>query len=148
MQERKFPRLFTLREANALLPRLRPLVERLRAKALRLREELSRVQAETGLAPDDPELEREIERRRELASLVADAQTLVEEIQREGPVVNGPEDGLVDFPALLDGEVVFLCWRSSEAQVGHWHRVSDGFAGRRPLLDHDEEGLLEATVVH
>jgi hypothetical protein len=146
--ESSFQRLFTLQEANALLPRLRPLAERLQERSRRIREGLSRLQAETGLAPEDPELAREISLRPELATLVAEAQTLVEEIQREGAVVNGPEEGLVDFPALLDGEIVFLCWRCSEPQVGHWHRIADGFAGRRPLLDHGEEEQLEATVVH
>jgi hypothetical protein len=147
--ERTFQRLFTLQEANALLPRLRPLAERLMEVRRRTRDELSLLQAETGLAPDDPELAREIALRPDLASLVVEEQTLVEEIEREGAVVNGPDEGLVDFPALLDGEIVFLCWRSSERRVAHWHRIPDGFAGRRPLLDHDEaEGPLEATVVH
>ena len=148
MPERNFQRLFTLQEANALLPHLRPLADRLMEKSRRIRDELSRLQTETGLAAEDPELAREIALRPELADLVAEAQTLVEEIQREGAVVNGPEEGLVDFPALLDGEIVFLCWRSSETQVAHWHRITDGFKGRRPLLDLDEEERLEATVVH
>ena len=51
MQERNFQRLFTLQEANALLPRLRPLADRLQEKSRRIRDELSRLQAETGLAP-------------------------------------------------------------------------------------------------
>lgn len=148
MPERTFQRLFTLQEVNALLPRLRPLADRLAETSRRIREELTHLQAETGLAAEDTELAREIALRPELASLVSEAQALVEEIQQEGAVVNGPEEGLVDFPALLDGEIVFLCWRCSESRVGHWHRVTDGFAGRRPLLDHDEEERREATVVH
>lgn len=41
--------------------------------------------------------------------------------------------GLVDFPALIDGEVVFLCWRSDEPELRYYHRIEDGYAGRRPL---------------
>ncbi|MGO9308781.1 MAG: DUF2203 domain-containing protein [Spirochaetia bacterium] len=41
--------------------------------------------------------------------------------------------GLVDFPAVIDGETVFLCWRSDETELGWYHRIEDGFAGRRPL---------------
>jgi hypothetical protein len=142
-------RLFTLEEANSLLPRLRPLVGRLQGQATRIRQEVTRVQQETGLAPDDPALPREIEQRRDLAALVADAQDLIDEIQREGAVVNGPEQGLVDFPAMLNGELVFLCWQNPEPRVAHWHRIEDGFAGRRPLLDHDEEdAALDAAAVH
>ena len=41
--------------------------------------------------------------------------------------------GLVDFPALVDDEVVFLCWRSDESELRYYHRLEEGFAGRRPL---------------
>ena len=45
---------------------------------------------------------------------------------------NGPE-GLVDFPSLLDGRVVYLCWKLDETEVAHWHEIDGGFAGRQPL---------------
>lgn len=41
--------------------------------------------------------------------------------------------GLVDFPAIIDGEQVFLCWRSDESELAFYHRIEDGYAGRRPL---------------
>ena len=41
--------------------------------------------------------------------------------------------GLIDFPAELDGEIVYLCWQFGEPEVAFWHRIEDGFAGRRPL---------------
>jgi hypothetical protein len=41
--------------------------------------------------------------------------------------------GLVDFLAYRDGEIVELCWRLGEQQVGHWHRIGEGFPGRKPL---------------
>ena len=41
--------------------------------------------------------------------------------------------GLVDFPAIIDDETVFLCWRSDEAELAFYHRIEDGYAGRRPL---------------
>ncbi len=61
-----------------------------------------------------------------------------------GCLVNGPEAGLVDFPCLLGGEIVLLCWKYGEPLVAHWHRIPDGFAGRRPLLDSSEE----APTIH
>jgi len=44
-------------------------------------------------------------------------------------------DGLVDFRALRDGRTVYLCWHFGEEQVGHWHELDAGFAGRRPIQD-------------
>ena len=41
--------------------------------------------------------------------------------------------GLVDFPAIIDGRQVFLCWRSDEPELAYYHRIEDGYAGRRPL---------------
>lgn len=48
-------------------------------------------------------------------------------------VVRDLEQGLIDFPSLLDGEEVYLCWLLGEPSVGHWHAVEGGFAGRQPL---------------
>jgi hypothetical protein len=41
--------------------------------------------------------------------------------------------GLIDFPALLDGRPIWLCWRLGEGTVGHWHAHDEGFATRRPI---------------
>jgi hypothetical protein len=48
-------------------------------------------------------------------------------------VVRDLERGLIDFPSLLGGEEVYLCWLVGEPSVGHWHAVEGGFAGREPL---------------
>ena len=48
-------------------------------------------------------------------------------------VVRDLERGLVDFPAVIDGREVYLCWLLDEPAVRHWHGVESGFAGRRPL---------------
>jgi hypothetical protein len=42
--------------------------------------------------------------------------------------------GLVDFPCLMHGREVYLCWRLGESEVAHWHELEDGFAGRQKLL--------------
>ena len=41
--------------------------------------------------------------------------------------------GLVDFPSIRNGEIVYLCWAHPEEKVSFWHRIEDGFAGRQPL---------------
>jgi hypothetical protein len=48
-------------------------------------------------------------------------------------VVRDLERGLIDFPSLLDGDEVYLCWMLDEPAVGHWHAVEGGFGGRRPI---------------
>ena len=115
---------------------VRPLVEQMVAAKQRLDE----AQAEHdgaaqsiagnggGIPPDElAALRREVERR---AAEVAD---IVSEIQRQGALVKDLDSGLVDFPSLRAGEEVLLCWRLGEEEIGFWHRLEDGFAGRRPL---------------
>ena len=58
---------------------------------------------------------------------------LVEEIEALGAEVKDLELGLVDFPAEREGETVLLCWRVGEDEIGYWHGLDEGFAGRRPL---------------
>lgn len=41
--------------------------------------------------------------------------------------------GLVDFPAMIDGELVFLCWRSDEDDIEYYHGIAAGYAGRKKL---------------
>jgi hypothetical protein len=54
-------------------------------------------------------------------------------LERLDVVVRDLERGLIDFPSLLDGEEVYLCWMLDEPTVGHWHAVESGFGGRRPI---------------
>jgi hypothetical protein len=58
-----------------------------------------------------------------------------EQLERLDIVVRDLERGLVDFPAVIDGREVYLCWLLDEPQVTHWHAIESGFAGRRPLAD-------------
>jgi hypothetical protein len=58
-----------------------------------------------------------------------------EQLERLDIVVRDLERGLVDFPAMIDGREVYLCWLLDEPQITHWHAIESGFAGRRPLID-------------
>ena len=51
--------------------------------------------------------------------------------------------GLVDFPSIIDGKEVFLCWRSDEDDIRFYHEIEAGFAGRKPIPDHyfEEENI-------
>jgi hypothetical protein len=129
-------RHFTPEEANAALPDVRPLVERMvehrraHVEALERQEELEgRIRGNGGGIPpaELADAAAEVERHaRELARAVDDIVEL-------GVEVKDLDEGLVDFPALHRGETVLLCWQLGEDEVGYWHSADDGFAGRRPL---------------
>ncbi len=57
----------------------------------------------------------------------------LEELGRLDIVVRDLDAGLIDFPALRDGEEVYLCWLVDEPAVAHWHAIEAGFMGRQPL---------------
>ncbi len=132
-------RFWTVDEANARLEGLRELLPRLRGWAVRLTEvhtELGRLRKFWGdelEARDhvDHPLRERLEA--EWKNLTRRLDEAIEALRGEGIEVKELEHGLVDFFALLDGEVVFLCWRSDEVEVGFYHTLTGGFAGRRPL---------------
>ncbi len=129
-------RHFTPEEANAALEHVRPLVEELvtvrreHVAALARQEALARTIRGNGGGIPPAELASAAAEVEALARRLA---RLVDEIAAHGAQVKDLDGGLVDFPALRRGETVFLCWRLGEPEVGWWHRVEDGFAGRRPL---------------
>jgi hypothetical protein len=129
-------RFFTPEEANALLPRVVPLVERMVERAGELASAeaaraqlLARIATNGGdLAPSDLAEATQAAERAE--TRLAES---VEAVQELGAQVKDARAGLLDFPARRRGEVVLLCWRFGEDQISFWHPVDEGFAGRRPL---------------
>jgi len=129
-------KLFTVEQANAALPLVRAIASdlaQLSRDVIERRERLSTLLAgrERGtrdlygeeLAHVETELEKDSER----------LQEYVEELRELGvDPKNGPE-GLVDFPAMLDGKPVYLCWKLGEPEVLFWHDLDAGFRGRQPL---------------
>ena len=129
-------RHFTPEEANAALPEVRPLVERMverrraHVEALERQEELeARIRGNGGGIPPAQlaEAAAEVDR------LARDLASLVDELGSLGVQVKDLDEGLVDFPAFRRGETVLLCWKLGEDAIGYWHTPEDGFAGRRPL---------------
>lgn len=72
-------------------------------------------------------------RRVALEALVQRAKDALDEIDAIGVQVKDLDSGLMDFPCLLEGETVLLCWKRGEERIEFWHRVEDGFAGRQPI---------------
>jgi len=129
MRERRF----TIEQADAHVPRLEALIERLQRSALQLRSERDAMAGRLGIDPTLVPVERLLAERPGLRRVVEDLDAAINAIQDLGVDLKDAELGLVDFPAVLDGEAVYLCWQFGEDRVRFWHRRSDGFAGRQLL---------------
>lgn len=126
-------RRFTVAQADAYVGRLAPLIARLQRDALCLRTERDALATTLAVSPDAVAVDRLLRERPELRRVVEDLDAAIVDIQQLGVELKDLELGLVDFPAVLDGEPIYLCWQYGEDRVRFWHRRSDGFAGRRPL---------------
>ncbi len=121
-------RLFTVEEANALLPD----VKRLWRKIDRARETMGRLASHTKLASQQSGgggIMRSGEYVNALTTFLASAQEILE----LGVEIKDFDKGLCDFPHMRDGRVVLLCWMKGEDFIEWWHDTDAGFAGRQPL---------------
>jgi hypothetical protein len=143
--EYKPARLFTIEQANAMLPLVRAITSDLAALArdvVERRQRLAILTAGRELKKGDPYSDElaQIE-----TDLTLDSQRLVEymdELKALGVEPKGAMEGLVDFPAEMEGRIVFLCWKLGEPEVLHWHDLEAGFAGRQSLVasvSHNED---------
>jgi hypothetical protein len=135
-------RVFTVGEANALLPHLREVLSRigeLRQTVGDGSDQLKILEVIWGgkvSDPENPDHGSFQKYRRIIGGAVEQIETLVrEEILALGVRFpqGGLEHGLLDFPTILDGRWVYLCWRPVEPEIEAWHEVEGGFEGRMPL---------------
>jgi len=129
-------RYFTLEEATALLPTIRPILEQiitLRARLERTERDLVSLhwKARTNGHTDYSGSFGEGQETR--SALMAEINAELVKIHELGVELKDPALGLIDFPSLRDGRVVYLCWRLGEAAIEYWHETDIGFAGRQPL---------------
>jgi len=124
-------KIFTVEEANALLPEVRNIT----GKIQRAHRKLSRFRDEAKQAAEAAEqggggMVNGVA----YAAILTELTTQMAELEALGVQLKDFERGLVDFPSLRDGRVVLLCWQLGEGdEIEWWHEVEDGFAGRRPL---------------
>ena len=112
---------FTPQEANRRLPYVKKIVAEIIGKGQRIRALLT-LSAGREIPAECETLQEEME-------------SLMQELEQLGCFYKdwNFEIGLVDFPALIEGEEVLLCWKSDEPEIIWYHRLGDGFIGRRPI---------------
>jgi hypothetical protein len=126
-----------LSEAQTLLPVLEALLRKAQAAGIRTDELESEMQQLTqriflsgGMHVNVVQAAR---RRAERERTLQEARDTLLEIDEIGVQVKDLEKGLLDFPCVVDGQTVLLCWKLGEKEIGFWHTTEDGFAGRKPL---------------
>lgn len=132
-RETSNPHLFSLDEANALIPRLELIMERMQKRGIELREAIETLARQGSEPMANIEVSDLLERRPELRGLVEELEQLIHEIEACGGQFKGLELGLVDFPSEIDGQIGLLCWQYGEKEITHWHPLETGFDGRQPL---------------
>ena len=123
-EEKMFDGHFTPKEANKRLPYIKRIVEDILKKGQRLQALLKN--------PSTPPMEKECE------DLEREINRHMRELEEIGCFFKdwNFEIGLVDFPAVIDGEEVLLCWKSDEPEVLWYHSMEDGFSGRKPIPEY------------
>jgi hypothetical protein len=130
-------RYFTVKEAEALIPRLEEIVgpildahQRVTALGELLQDEQRRIAAAGGFSLD---VDTWRQRKAALDYHAKNIEDGVTEILSAGAVPKDLGTGLVDFPFMLDGREVNLCWRYGEKEIKYWHDLEEGFKGRKAL---------------
>jgi hypothetical protein len=121
-------RHFTREEANALLPQLTAMLDRLREA----KDDLTDTEAHEALS-ESASGNGGGEEGKQVGVAFLEVRRLLETIEQSGIVLRDIDRGLVDFPAVLDGLEVYLCWELGEDEVGYWHDLETGYGGREPL---------------
>lgn len=130
-------RIFTLLEAERTLREIEPLLadavdcrRKLAGAEEQLSQIVSRIMMMGGILVDTELTSRLRGEREHLADAIREA---LESIEATGCVVKDLDSGLLDFPARIGGEEVYLCWRLGEDRIRFYHRQDEGFSGRKPL---------------
>jgi hypothetical protein len=126
-----FEKYFTVEEANALVPELRRIVRE-------IQEEIRKSEDGRGEFAKAAETISSNGGGKKLEAVFHAGEFVRERLQRIaelGVQIKDPRRGLLDFPALRNGEEILLCWLIEEPQVEYWHDLVQGFAGRRPVSE-------------
>jgi hypothetical protein len=128
---------FTAAEANGALPLVRAIVRDITELAAQLRERherLNRLRPGDRFSLSDAHDEELLQVQAEFERGQEKMEEYVRELSALSVELKDPFTGLIDFPSLMNGRPVYLCWRLGEPEVAHWHELEAGFAGRQRLV--------------
>ncbi len=124
----RFQKHYTREEARELLPQVRKWLQQMN----HLRGKMDKYdQRLVGMATEGQDLGGETVN--QSIKTAAEIRELLLEFQKREIMIKDLERGLIDFPALIGGREVFLCWEKDEEDIEFWHDIDSGFAGREPL---------------
>ncbi|MFN7766125.1 MAG: DUF2203 domain-containing protein [Planctomycetaceae bacterium] len=138
-EQRVERRHYTVEQANHALPLVKAIAADLVAKFAEVKERKDRLdrirrQKRSKDGVEDFYAEELVEAESQLEHELETLQGYIEELTDLGIEVKDASRGLLDFYSLLDGREVYLCWLLGEDEVGHWHEIDAGFAGRQSLM--------------
>jgi hypothetical protein len=136
--ERIRSRIFSVEEANQLIPYLDEALERLSSQGRQvtgMKRELDvlRAIAGSGASETNPDLVSLGEKEVAYDAAVERFRSSLADVSRHGCIIRDLDLGLVDFYTMNKDQIVCLCWRRGESKIEHWHPLDEGFSGRRPL---------------
>lgn len=134
-------RFYTLAEANAKVPGLQANFTQVAAhiaRATELNDQVNDLEVVWGskvLAPDCPDRADYLKYKAAVTEIEEAVDEILNGVRGEGIEIKDLNSGLIDFYAKRGAEVVFLCWQRGEKDVGFWHTLQGGFAGRKPIKE-------------
>ncbi|MFV1966969.1 MAG: DUF2203 domain-containing protein [Pirellulaceae bacterium] len=127
---------FTVEEANASLPLVRVItsdIVHLSRDLIERRHRLELLKRRGEGVSGDPYADEIAHIREEFEKDTRRLEEFIGELFDLGVELQSGPDGLVDFPSEMEGRLVYLCWKFNEPEVGYWHELDAGFAGRQLL---------------
>jgi hypothetical protein len=125
-------RIYTIEEANALIPQVRAVLLQLAVEQRRLDASHAEMHRQLDTNGDPQSAAAAVRKEVEVADIREGMRTLLVHLGEMGIELRDVEMGLLDFPGQRDGVPVWLCWRLADPRVAFWHGPDEGYASRKP----------------
>ena len=127
-------KFFTVKEANAILPQIKVLVEEIIEKRDEIYYNIARYEELSDLEEKSDKEDLEMMYAKSMVMMLeSEIKEIIDTIQNFGVLVKGIDPVIVDFPSKNENEDIFLCWKEDEEEIMYWHGINEGFKGRKPI---------------